>query len=139
MNSLKEMCSKVINENVAQERAEVETKINTLVGLSWDALFLKIHQERNENASTSLFYFTRVLQRRESGFSRPTTRIYRNGTNKHWQNMFTTEKGKYMMMAECYNTVVKAQPNKPSNVVKTISIPENEDLNETVYYTNKRD
>ena len=42
-------------------------------------------------------------------------------------------------MAECYNTVDEAQPNKLSNVVKTISILENKDLNETVYYTNKRD
>ena len=49
------MCIKVINENVAQERAEVETEFYTLVGLSWDALYLKTHQERNKNASTSPF------------------------------------------------------------------------------------
>ena len=135
MNSLKEMCSKVINEYIAQERAEAETEINTLVGLSWDALYLKTCQERNKHP----FYFTRVLQHRESGFSRPTTRIYRDRTNNHWQNMLTTKKGKCIMTAECYNTVVEAQPNEPSNLVKTISILENKDLNETVYYTNKRD
>ena len=87
MNSLKELYSKVINENVAQERAEFETEINTLVGLSWDALYLKTHQERNKNASTSPFHFTRVLQSREIGFSRPTTRIYSGESKKHYQNM----------------------------------------------------
>ena len=53
--------------------------------------------------------------------------------------MFTMEKGKYIMMAECYNMVVEAQLNEPFNLVRTISILENNDLNETVYYTNKRD
>ena len=38
--NLTDLCSKVIDEMVAHERAEVESETNALLGLSWDVYLL---------------------------------------------------------------------------------------------------
>ena len=38
--NLTDLCSKVIDEIVAHERAEVESETNALLGLSWDVCLL---------------------------------------------------------------------------------------------------
>ena len=104
MPNLTDLCSKVIDEIIAHERAEVESETNALLGLSWDACLLQRNLKRDKS----------------TGFSRSTRRIYREGINKHWQNMFTTEKGKNKLIAECYESVVEVHNDKPFNPVRTI-------------------
>ena len=122
--SLKALCSEVIDEIVAHERTEVESETNALLGLSWDACLLQRNLKSITKPWAPLFHFSKILQSRENGFSRSTRRIYREDINKHWQNMFTTEKGKNKLIAECYESVVKVHNDEPFNPVRTISILE---------------
>ena len=90
MPNLTDLCSKVIDEIVAHERAEVESETNALLGLSWDACLLQRNLKRDKSITklrAPLFHFSRILQSREMGFLRSTRRIYRESINKHWQNL----------------------------------------------------